>query len=241
MKRNLFILSLSVLIFSVLMISMVYAGWFGFTGNSVKEFQNSANIDLKKGLANKINLDGEEIFVKAPIIEKDSVMININGEIKEVKKGSPITIGDYEVQFISSEKGFLSRTKSKVKISKKKAILNSTNTNSNWGNSTNGSWGNFAQQVTYQGVLNMLNSCRIATVSSTDVGSPLVNVSITCNEICDYYADNIWNFASLTCITGYFYVGTATGSSQLIDCDVPGTIPFPSQTYYQRNCICCSP
>jgi len=131
MKRNLFILSLSVLIFSVLMISMVYAGWFGFTGNSVKEFQNSANIDLKEGLANKINLDGEEIFVKAPIIEKDSVMININGEIKEVKKGSPITIGDYEVQFISSEKGFLSRTKSKVKISRKKSDSEMPHTNMN--------------------------------------------------------------------------------------------------------------
>jgi len=168
MKRNLIIFSS--LIFSLLLISMVYAGWFGFTGNSVKEYQNSADLELKKGLANKINLDDEEIFIKAPIIEKDSAMININGEIKEVKKGSPITIGDYEIQFISSEKGFLKRTKSKVKISRKKRIPATPYIENNGGNSTNSSLGNFTQAVTYQGVLDMLNKCEHMSMSPGSSG-----------------------------------------------------------------------
>jgi hypothetical protein len=99
-------------------------------------------------------------------------------------------------------------------------VENTTNTNNN------------------QDVLNMLNKCKVGKMTSLDnSASPLVNKPLTCNQVCDYYSENIWNI-DLTCIQSYRNIPTGAA---LGTCLTSYNVPAPSSSYMEVNCVCCSP
>ncbi|MBI2529972.1 MAG: hypothetical protein HYW05_02415 [Candidatus Diapherotrites archaeon] len=93
---------------------------------------------------------------------------------------------------------------------------------------------------TNQGVLNMLNECVIGKVTTQDgEESGLLNKDLTCNDLCDYYGENIWN-KKLTCVEGFMHVATAEGLSSPETCSTSFTVYSDKNLYYEYDCICCS-
>jgi hypothetical protein len=95
------------------------------------------------------------------------------------------------------------------------------------------------QCVTKQDVLSMLNDCRQAKVTSQDTND-LVNVQLTCEDVCSYYATNQWN-TPLTCIGAFYHMATPYGLTEPVDCNVPFIVHSPSDDFFMISCTCCPP
>jgi hypothetical protein len=98
--------------------------------------------------------------------------------------------------------------------------------------------------ITYEAILNMLNGCRIAKVTSTDPPqNPFLYGEHTCDELCEYYErQNYWpEMGSLTCIFGFMHEAGPYAWTGHIGCDSPWDGPSNSTLYTEIQCSCCSP
>lgn len=102
----------------------------------------------------------------------------------------------------------------------------------------------FKNFTTKQTVLNMLNLCRYAQLSSTDPENPNLNKEMTCNDLCNYYKKQMWTQDTgwwqndVICIGGFMHVATENGITSNFECDVPWTVGV-GPDYTEIRCTCC--
>ncbi len=126
MKKNL--VFLSALILGVLMISVVCAGWFDFTGKAVKadtenlddpgeKVRDDSQIILYEGKLKVITLEGKGYNLLAISVEKTSALINVDGVVKELQVLETAEIGNLKIDLISTRTPFFGRNYAVIKAS----------------------------------------------------------------------------------------------------------------------------
>jgi hypothetical protein len=186
MKQKNLVLMTGLALVLVMTFSVISAGWF--TGKAV-----DWSTKIYKGNTRAIPGTDDKITIVSA--SDNSAIVDINGNAKEITEGQTRVIGKYSVYVVDAGKTLFSYW-AKVEV---KEIEGTSET-------TEPTEEPASEEVTYAGVLKMLNSCEtIATYGSSDEGES----GKDCNTLCKELSTN-----KGVCIGTIFTVGENINSTQ---------------------------